>query len=676
MLVLPGKTANAGLALGPVVIWKPAPTFEKKAISDIAAELKRLDGALGSVSSQLKALAAEAEGEGADILDAQRMMMEDASFQEGIRSTIKDESANAEYACIAVGDAKAKELERSDSPYLRARSADIRDVARKIAVALAGGEARAWPEVPSIVYADEITPQDVSSAPADKVLAFVAETGSAMSHAAILCGNRGIPFLFGVDCLEGDLHGVDCAVDGERGELVIDPDPATRASMMERIAAQQAEGVEFEAVDLPIKVCANIGSPEDAELALEHGADGVGLYRTEFLYMNRDSAPSEDEQFEAYRAVLEAMGDREVIVRTMDVGADKQAACLDMPKEPNPALGRRALRICLDDPELFRVQLRALLRASRFGNLAIMLPMVASVQEIDDAAEQLRIAQDELKQRGIECDLPPLGIMVETPSAAVLSDVMAKKAAFFSIGTNDLAQYTLAVDRQGKGLERYFKADHEAVMRLIEMTIRNAHAAGIPVGICGEIGGNPAVLPSLVNMGVDELSMAPAKIKRAKALIAKTLEDVSVRDDRDGGARADVARPRGGIGEHRPEALVCAPVDGEVVPMEEIPDPVFSQGSMGRCIGILPSNGSIHAPCKGTITMVADTLHAFSIRTETGTDVLVHVGIDTVSLQGRGFECLVEPGDAVEADELVMRVDLDAIENAGLSPIVVVALMG
>ena len=672
MRVLSGKTGNAGLALGPVVVWDSAVSFEKRTVADVNAELGRLGQAVESVAAQLKALAAGSKGEAADILDAQRMMLEDASFQGDIRAMIERESVNAEHACSAVGEAKARELEKSDSSYLRARSADVRDVARKLACVLAGGGGRAWPKAPSIVYADEITPEDVSSMPEGSVLAFVTMTGSSMSHAAILCGNRGIPFLFGVECAAGDLEGVECAVDAARGEFIIEPDQAVRASIAERIEAQALQDAEGVADDLAIKVCANIGSPEDAKLALESGADGVGLYRTEFLYMNRDVAPDEEEQFEAYRAVLETMGEREVIVRTMDVGADKPAACLNMPKEPNPALGRRALRICLDDPELFRVQLRALLRAARYGNLAIMLPMIASVQEIDDAVEQLHIAQDELRQRGIECELPSLGIMVETPSAAILSDVMAQKVDFFSIGTNDLAQYTLAVDRQGKNLERYFKADHDAVMRLIEITVRNAHAAGISVGVCGEIGGNPDVLPTLVRLGVDELSMSPAKIKRAKSLITATLEEMSAED---APALLDSAEPSDGADGASIEDLIVAPADGEVVPMGEIPDPTFSQGMMGECVGILPANGNVYAPCKGVVTMVAETLHAFSIRADTGANVLVHVGIDTVSLNGRGFECLVKQGDAVDANDLVMRVDLEAIRSAGLSPIIVVAVL-
>lgn len=684
MLVLSGKTGNAGFALGPVEIWNPAPDFEKREVADPQGERTRLDAAISSATARMKASAKGADDEAARILEAQAMMLEDPSLQTVIRSIIESESVNAEFACIEAGRMKAKGLEASDSPYLRARAADIRDATRKLAFALAGGGERAFPKKPSIIFADEISPQDVSSAPEGIALAFVTETGSPMSHAAILCGNRGIPFVYGIKRPDFDFQGAECAVDAERGEFIVEPDQMERARIIEHAEALKRQDAEAPAADLPIRICANIGSPQDALAALDAGADGVGLYRTEFLYMNRDEAPDEDEQFEAYRSVLEAMGDREVIVRTMDIGADKPAACLHMPQEPNPALGHRALRICLDDPDLFRVQLRALLRASRFGNLAIMLPMVASVQEIDDAAEQLRIAQSELRERGIECELPPLGIMVETPAAAVLSDQMAKKADFFSIGTNDLAQYTLAVDRQGENLERYFKADHESIMRLIDLTVRNAHAAGIPVGVCGELGGNPAVLPKLMELGVDELSMAPAKIGRAKKLIASIAEKQGGQgkanepgsEKRNGGTAVDQEGERPcGIDGSRLHGAILSPVDGEVIPMEEIPDPAFSRGTLGKCIGVLPSSGIIHAPCKGTVTMVASTLHAFSIRANTGDEVLVHVGIDTVSLGGEGFDCLVKPGDRVEADQPVMHVDLDKIRAAGLSTIVVVALL-
>lgn len=568
MLILSGKTGNTGFAVGPVEVWNPAPDFEKREVADPQGEQARLDAATSSAVARMKASAKDAEDEAARILEAQAMMLEDPSLQTAIRSIIESESVNAEFACIEAGIAKAKELEASDSPYLRARAADIRDATRKLAFALAGGGERAFPKKPSIIFADEISPQDVSSAPEGMVLAFVTETGSSMSHAAILCGNRGIPFVFGIERPDCNLQSVECAVDADRGKFIIEPDQAERARIINNAETLKRQEAEAPTADLPIRICANIGSPQDALTALNAGADGVGLYRTEFLYMNRDEAPDEDEQFKAYRSVLEAMGDREVVVRTMDIGADKPAACLHMPKEPNPALGHRALRICLDDPELFRVQLRALLRASRYGNLAIMLPMVASVQEIDDAAEQLRIAQSELRERGIECELPPLGIMVETPAAAVLSDQMAKKADFFSIGTNDLAQYTLAVDRQGQNLDRYFKADHESIMRLIDLTVRNAHAAGIPVSVCGELGGNPAVLPKLVELGVDELSMAPAKIGRAKNLIASIAEKQSeqekavepIGEKRDARTVADQeGKPPCGVDSGRLHGAILAP---------------------------------------------------------------------------------------------------------------------
>lgn len=677
MLVISGNTGNAGLALGPAVVWEPTPSFERRTVPDVEAEAQRFEDAIAFTADGLKALAARSKPEAAAILGAQAMMLEDASFQSVVRSMVERESVNAEFACIAVGESKARELESSESSYLRARGADVRDVARKVAQELAGNEGRVWPAIPSIVFAEEITPEDVSDMPEGSVLAFVAKEGSSMSHAAILCGNVGIPFLYGIDLPNADfpkesLLAAECAVDANAGKLIVNPDSETRALIAERIEAQESLCEAAPKTPLPIKVCANIGSPADAQTALDHGADGIGLYRTEFLYMNRETAPSEDEQFEAYKAVLQTMGDREVIVRTMDVGADKPAACLNLPKEPNPALGHRALRICLDDPELFRTQLRALLRASNYGNLSVMFPMVASPQEIDDAVEQLRIAKRELEERGLHCEIPPVGIMVETPAAAVLSDVMAKKADFFSIGTNDLAQYTLAVDRQGKNLERFFKADHEAVMRLVEITVRNAHEAGIPVGICGEIGGNPEVVPRLVEIGVDELSMSPQKIERAKSLVASTLErqgaDVSDRT-------AEAGEAPSGKTARSIDELVTSPADGETVPMEEIPDPTFSQGLMGRCMGVLPENGNVYAPCKGTVTMVAETLHAFTVRMESGIEVLVHAGIDTVKLAGEGFECLVRQGEDVERGQLVLRMDLETLASAGLSPIVITSIM-
>lgn len=648
--IIQGKKAASGTAAGPLFIRACESVTAAGHIEDTKAELERLEQARNAVRERLEQAAAGLDERSAAILNAQVMMMDDETFLESIRGRVCRETLSAAAAVLRVGEDMAQSFEAMEDPYLRARSADMRDIAGKLAEELTGARERGgkMPLIPSILVADEITPEEIATADRSIVLGIVTRKGSAASHAAIMAGNFGIPYIFGIDCPDEELREADlAALDADRGVLYLSPDEDTLKSLA---SAQRDEECEYHG---KIRLYGNIAGPGDAGAALDAGAEGIGLYRTEFLYMNREDPPDEETQFSAYKRVLEIMGGREVIIRTMDVGADKPAPCLHLPKEQNPAMGRRAIRICLDDPDLFRTQLRALLRAACFGNEKILFPMIASAWEIDAVKEQVDLAARELSQRGERYAVPPLGIMVETPAAAVMSDVLAGKVNFFSIGTNDLTQYTIALDRNGEGLDRYYRPDHEAVMRLIEMTVRNAHAAGIPVGICGELGSNTDALERLAEIDVDELSMAPAKIKTVRRVLAAAQDKQAAAD---------------------PDEEFGAPADGTLIPMEEIPDKTFSAGILGKCIGIEPENGRIYAPCDGRVIHIAETKHAISILSDRGHELIIHVGIDTVRLNGKGFKCLVKADQQVKRGELLMENDLAVIRGAGLSPITVLIL--
>lgn len=659
--VLRGKTGNRGTAVGRIYLKPETIRSEKRPVDDIGGETARFVNVLHQVRAALCKTAESADINAKDILEAQVLMLEDETFIESIRKKI-EAGINADYAVFEAGNETADIFEAMPDAYLKARASDVRNIAEKLRLSLLGFENREVIDFPCIYVADELTPEEMTKLDKDCVLGIVTNRGSANSHTSILAGNYGIPYLYGVDFDRIKVgKAAEAALDADNGILTLDPDEEIKKKLRDRKKAEEAVLSAADSYSGKVKVYANIGGPEDVGEVLDNGADGIGLFRTEFLYMNRSTLPSEEEQFEAYKKVLEDMDGREVVIRTMDIGADKQTDCLRLPAEENPALGKRAIRICLEDTDLFRTQLRAILRAAVYGNPYIMYPMIASADEVDAAKEQVRIAAQELDDRQVKYRIPPQGIMIETPAAAVISDLLAEKADFFSIGTNDLCQYTTALDRQAEGMERFYHPNHEAVLRLMALTVKNAHEKGIWVGVCGEMGGDPEIMPRLCEMGVDELSMSPQKVRKAKAVLTSLLkEEVQTPD----GRRTETGSA--------PETL-GAPADGFLIPMEEIKDEVFSSGALGKCIGILPENGNIYAPCSGTVTMIAETLHAVGLRSDSGRDILIHVGIDTVTLGGKGFDCRVQVGDTVKADELIMTADLKYIEKAGLDPTVIVA---
>lgn len=520
-----GKVASFGYAAGPAFILEETTETKAWRVEDRQAECERLKNAIETLTTSYttaKAIAGEVSSE---IIDAQVALLNDPVYFEKIVDFIKTECFCAEYAVSTVGKSMADELTFADDPYISARSADILGISNRLINTLAGVEEKSLPNYPVIIFAKELSPEFVSTIDRARVLGFVSEQGSKTSHVSILCGDYGIPYLYGVnfDGLSVE-DGTEAAIDTGKQALILNPDEPTKKEIVSKVAASSSQ----QQICPRIKTYANISSPSDIEAALKYNADGIGLYRTEFLYM-KDSLPDEETQFEAYKAVLQAMDGREVIIRTMDIGADKSSPCLRLSPEANPALGRRAIRICLDDVDLFRTQLRALLRAGVYGNLSVMFPMITSVSEINDIKEQMKISINELDAKSIPYRIPAFGIMVETPAAAIMSDELSKHVDFFSIGTNDLTQYTLALDRMNEDLDRFFDPYSESVMRLIELVITNAHKNGIKVGICGELAGDPNIAGRLVKMGMDELSMSSAKLP----IIRKTLAEIYTGDGKE-----------------------------------------------------------------------------------------------------------------------------------------------
>ena len=523
-----GKSVYKGIAMGPVVVLKKNDYQVKRTrIEDPEAEIKRVDEALEKSKEQLQKLydkAVQEVGEAsAAIFEVHQMMLEDDDYLEAIQNTIRTEQINAEYAVAATGDNFAEMFASMDDDYMKARSADVKDISGRVIRILAGiGDGSIASEEPVILLADDLTPSETVSLDKSKILAFVTRNGSANSHTAILARSMNIPALVQTDVeLLKEYHGMDAVVDGLDGKLYLDPEEAVLAELVQKKEACGRERAELEKLigldnvtrdGRKINVYANIGSPEDVDKVLLNDAGGIGLFRSEFLYLGREDYPSEEEQFEIYKEVLSRMEGKKVIIRTLDIGADKQVDYFKLPKEENPAMGYRAIRICLDRIDVFKTQLRAIYRASVYGTAAIMFPMIISVKEILRIKEIVEEVKAELTAAGIEIAPVELGIMVETPAAVMISEELAKEVSFFSIGTNDLTQYTLAIDRQNQSLDTIYDSHHPAVLRMIRMTIENGHKGGAWVGICGELGADTTLTKTFVDMGIDELSVSPTYV--------------------------------------------------------------------------------------------------------------------------------------------------------------------
>lgn len=528
MVVCQGKSVLKGIAIGKIYLYeKQEYVLEQKQVADAEAEVARFEAAKETAIGQLddlyeKALA-EAGEEQAMIFDVHKMMLDDGDYLDAITGLIRSEKVNAEYAVHTTGEQFAAVFASMDDDYMKARSADVKDISGRVIRILAGiGDGSIASEEPVILLADDLTPSETVSLDKSKILAFVTRNGSANSHTAILARSMNIPALVQTDVeLLKEYHGIDAVVDGLDGKLYLDPEEAVLAELVQKKEACGRERAELEKLigldnvtrdGRKINVYANIGSPEDVDKVLLNDAGGIGLFRSEFLYLGREDYPSEEEQFEIYKEVLSRMKGKKVIIRTLDIGADKQVDYFKLPKEENPAMGYRAIRICLDRIDVFKTQLRAIYRASVYGTAAIMFPMIISVKEILRIKEIVEEVKAELTAAGIEIAPVELGIMVETPAAVMISEELAKEVSFFSIGTNDLTQYTLAIDRQNQSLDTIYDSHHPAVLRMIRMTIENGHKGGAWVGICGELGADTTLTKTFVDMGIDELSVSPTYV--------------------------------------------------------------------------------------------------------------------------------------------------------------------
>ena len=529
MITIQGKGVSTGVGIGPLYFFqRQTSEIPRYTVADTDAEWHRFKGAQTGAIEQLGDLAekarAEAGDEAAMLFETHQMMVEDLDYEEAIEQRITEEKLNAEAAIADTAEQFAAMFEAMDDTYMQARAADVKDVSRRLLDILAGNVAGGIAsDVPVVLAADDLAPSETVQLDKSKILGFITAGGSGSSHTAILARTMGIPAIVGVGgALKPEYAGRQVILDGATGNVVIDPDDMTRDKLMKKREEQLRLQRLLETLKgqpnvtkdgKSIRIYCNIGSPEDVHAVQVNDGGGIGLFRSEFLYLNCEDYPTEDQQFQAYKQVLADMDGKEVIIRTLDIGADKQIGYFNLPQEENPAMGMRALRICLTRPEVFRTQLRALYRASAFGKLRIMFPMVTNIWEVREAKRMCEEVKRNLKQEGIPYgEDVEIGIMIETPAAVILSDRLAKEVDFFSVGTNDLTQYTLACDRQNNDLGRFFDPHHPAVLRMLKMVADNAHKNGIWVGICGELGADLTLTETFLAIGIDELSVSPRAV--------------------------------------------------------------------------------------------------------------------------------------------------------------------
>lgn len=529
-----GKGVYGAIAVGKISIFKKQDTvIQRTSVADTEAEKARVEAAKTAASEQLQAIYEKALKEvgetNAQIFEIHMMMLEDEDYNESIQNIIDTQKVNAEYAVSVTADNFAEMFSAMDDAYMQARAADVRDISDRIIANLMGtAAAQNTSSEKVIICADDLAPSETVSLDKDKVLAFVTAHGSSNSHTAILARNMNIPAVIGVgsDFLKEVQDGTEAIVDGFTGEIFVEPDETTRQRLLEKQKADEEKkrlllelkGKENVTKDgTKVNIYANIGSVDNIGAVLLNDAGGIGLFRSEFLYLENNNYPSEEQQFLAYKRVLESMAGKKVIIRTLDIGADKQVDYFHLKKEENPAMGFRAIRICLTRPEIFKTQLRALYRASIYGNLGVMFPMIISVSELEKILAICEEVKAELREQSVTySDTMELGIMIETPAAAIISDRLAPMVDFFSVGTNDLTQYTLACDRQNPDIEPFIDTHHEAILRLIEMSAKNAHANGAWIGICGELAADTALTETFLRMGIDELSVSPAFVLKVR----------------------------------------------------------------------------------------------------------------------------------------------------------------
>lgn len=551
MQVYSGKSVFRGIAIGKISVYRKNEQQVKRVrTEDTKGELARYEAAKAAAIEQLQELYQKALKEvgeaNAAIFEIHQMMLDDGDYNESVENIIETQKVNAEYAVAVTGDNFAQMFRAMDDDYMRERAADVKDISERVLSVLHGGQKRkVVTDEPMIIVADDLAPSETVQLEKDMVLSFVTVHGSVNSHTAILARTMAIPALIGTEELPLDdtVDGKLAVVDGMNGKIYVEPDAQTLEEMQKR---QQAEQEKKELLQLlkgkenvtldgkKIMLYANIGNIKDLATVIQNDAGGIGLFRSEFIYLEKDNYPTEEEQFSIYKTAVETMAGKRVIIRTLDIGADKQCEYFGMDKEENPALGYRAIRICLTRPEIFKTQLRALFRASAYGNLAIMYPMITSLWEVKKIKEIVEEVKTELTAEQLEFGNPQQGIMIETPAAVMMSGELAKEVDFFSIGTNDLTQYTLAIDRQNPKLDAFYDAHHPAVLSMIRMTVENAHKAGIWAGICGELGADTSLTKEFLAMGVDELSVSPGSVLPIRKIILETNVESIRREYADG----------------------------------------------------------------------------------------------------------------------------------------------
>ena len=530
-----GKSVYKGIVLGPIVVLKKNDQpVKRKKVADSTTEILRLKKAIEKSVFQLQQLYEKAVKEvgeaSAAIFEVHQMMLEDEDYLDAIHNMIHTEMLNAEYVVAVISDNFSEMFANMDDEYMKARAVDIKDISNRLVRNLTDGEETDLTSIePSIIVADDLSPSETVQMDKEKILGFVTVHGSTNSHTAILARMMNIPALIGVPVDLNEIHtGMKAVVDGFKGEVIFEPSEEIRNQTEERIYEEKEKLLLYQTLKgkenitsdgRKINLYANIGSASDVGYVLENDAGGIGLFRSEFLYLGRNSFPTEEEQFTAYKQVVQMMAGKKVIIRTLDLGADKQVDYFNLGKEDNPAMGYRAIRICLKQPQIFKTQLRALLRASAFGNLSVMYPMITSIEEVKQIYSIMEEVRKELEELQVPYKIPEQGIMIETPAAVMISDELAELVDFFSIGTNDLTQYTLAIDRQNEKLDDFYNSHHKAIIKMIQMVVENAHKAGKWAGICGELGADTTLTKTFVNMGLDELSVAPSMILKLRKII-------------------------------------------------------------------------------------------------------------------------------------------------------------
>ena len=539
MVIYEGKAVFEGVAIGKLSVYKKnEETVKREKVTDVEAEVARYAAARETATEQLQALYEKAVKEvgeaGAEIFEAHQMMVEDGDFIDSAENIIRTQSVNAEFAVAETGDNFKKMFEEMDDEYFRGRAADVKDISERIIRILQGsGNAGIQTDEPVIVVADDLAPSETVQMDKDKILSFVTVHGSANSHTSILAKTMNIPAIIGCDIpLSDEVDGREAIVDGFEGKVYVDPEPEILEAKKKILSAElekkellgQLKGKENVTLDgQRINLYANIGNTKDLGLVLKNDAGGIGLFRSEFIYLGSEDYPTEDEQFAIYKQVAETLAGKKVIIRTLDIGADKQADYFKLPQEENPAMGLRAIRICLTRPEVFKTQLRAILRASAFGKISIMFPMIISVDEVQKIKQILAEVKAELDAEGIPYDKAiETGIMIETPAAVMMAEELAQEVDFFSVGTNDLTQYTLAIDRQNQSLDDFYDSHHPAILKMLKIVVDSAHKYGKWAGICGELGADLTLTREFLAMGFDELSVSPGRILPLRKIVRET----------------------------------------------------------------------------------------------------------------------------------------------------------